>query len=201
MKYILVLVAVLLALLVVPVYLRSRDTQSYWQSENVMYRNRAVLELYFREHGRYPAAPASGMWADLQPELDRGGRRTIAIDGWDEPLRYVASRDGSHYLLISPGKDGIVQYDPKAPLPREEDISQDVVVADGEFFYVFHGRTYCPKTVKTTESAYLECEARSGKDCTDHLKRECYEYDSDPGVRTTTAPRYATPLPLDTMGR
>lgn len=182
MRHFVVFAAVLAAVASTMWFLNS-DRHSYRASEEAMYRNRAVLELYFRANGRYPAEPRSGMFQDIADELNQGRWRIAARDGWGKPLRYVASSDRQHYLLISPGKNGKLEYRPGASPPARTDVGQDIVLADGEVFYTWDGRTYCPRTCKTTPTAYLQCEAGGGDTCVDYLERRCDQYDRDSAAR------------------
>lgn len=169
---------------------RKHSHEQQRKSNQVMFQNRAVLELYFREHGRYPAAPPSGMFHDLAGELNRKGRRIVERDGWGEFLHYIVSPDGQHYLLMSPGRNGKLEYRP-GELPPEpgNDVGQDTVIADGEFFYFYQGVYPYPAACKTTPAAWLECQATGGYyDC--RMEESAYyQYDNDPAARTTTAPR------------
>jgi hypothetical protein len=167
-----------------PLTAESRQRARYRETMLRMYQNRAVVELYFREHGKYPLAAQKALLGDLGSEVARGARKLAAIDGWQHPIRYWSSADQQHYFMISPGANGEVEYQLGAPAPPSTGSGQDLVMHDGAFFYYWDGWTYCPMSCRTTESAYLECEARGERGCVDYLSKSCDRYDPPSSERT-----------------
>lgn len=144
---------------------------AYVDTTRAMYQNRAVLELYYRDHGAYPiAAPGTPLRA-LAKQLELGGRKVVPLDDWKNDVRYWSSPGGAHYFLISAGADGRFDYRPSRTKPAfSGSLSTDVVVNDGRFIGFVDGYSYCPQTCRNTTREHLEAQARgdesgNGEEC------------------------------------
>lgn len=108
-----------------------------------------AIESYRTDQGEAPPAGSiDELAALLEPEyLDPVPR----IDGWQHPIRYACwtgdpfgTQSGTcdAYRLVSPGRDGVFEYEHPAEYPEEvyplSDYDRDIVFADG-FFIQYPG--------------------------------------------------------------
>jgi hypothetical protein len=156
---------------------REREFRRYKRSLDLMYQNRAVLELWFRQTGRYPAPGKRLRLSELGPSLGGLGKWLVCLDGWQHEFVYIASSDGAHSYLVSPGRDGQVQFLPGPRALRQPDVGADIVLIDGRFAQVFEGWTECPEGIKNVPDEYLKCAAVGGHDCVGRLAKRCSDYD------------------------
>jgi len=92
----------------------------------------AAVEAYAEEAREYPQVE-SGMVEELVPLLvPRYSAELEPTDPWGRPYRYLATPDGWHYLVATPGCDGLFEPLPGGPFLRQG-CEPSVLYADGQF--------------------------------------------------------------------
>lgn len=76
---------------------RGNELRHYKSSLDVMYRNRAVIELYLRRTGRYPAPGKRLPLTQIATMIGPMGHLLVPSDGWGNAFVSVTSSDGLHH--------------------------------------------------------------------------------------------------------
>ena len=105
-------------------YLRTTGTQGYMEVLAL------VLRAYHLKYGHYPAAKS---FAELVPMLSPELVSTVTSeDRWGTELRYVVSKDGRSYRLVSAGADAIFDESSWTKRGKLATADEDAVLEDGE---------------------------------------------------------------------
>ncbi len=112
---------------------RSAANNRAWKSLSADMRQVALaVEAYAAEHRVYPG-PAGGTVGGLEDLLVPAYADELPpVDPWGQPLAYAVSADGGHFLLASPGCDGVFEDEVGGPFLRRG-CEPAVVWVDGMF--------------------------------------------------------------------
>lgn len=132
----------ILAAIAVPNFLNAVDTGKQKRTMADMRSIGTAVEMWHVDNGSYPGptdgwVSATWLTEHLQPVYIRS---LPVLDGWEHETMYWS--DGESYMIVSPGKDGVMEGDwltELEPLGPTADHASDYVFRDGEFVQWYEG--------------------------------------------------------------
>jgi len=130
-------------------------------TEGALRLDGAILELQWREHGSCPRPGYRGPVRSLHNRLGPLGGNLANSDAWGHEILYRCSSDGRHYVLLAPGRDGVVQYvETDGKEKTLDEVGEDTVFSDGNFLQRYGGWEPVWPTMREWPEEELEGEVR-----------------------------------------